>query len=312
MRRRALVLATIVLVLTTGCGGSTVSPPEADDTGASAPTPGHTTGPTTGPSTGPGTGPVSPATTRFRVASFNALGASHTDVATGTASHRAPGVVRARWTARVLANNGIDLVGLQEVEPPQFLSFRAHTRGTWGVYPGLERGARALANSVAWRKDAWTFVRGELFAFPYFSGRSRTAPVVVLRNRASGRQVAVINVHNPATTPHWGDNRRWRAAALRVEGQQVARWTSAGYPVIVTGDFNEVRPAFCSLTRTGLRAASGGVSTGSCVPSRISGVDWIFGSADVQFRNYVRKQTPLIKRTSDHPIVVATAEIGGD
>lgn len=256
--------------------------------------------------------PPSPTATSFRVATFNVLGASHTRP---DSRHRgwASGSVRARTAVRVLLNNGVDVAGLQEFEPSQFHIFREQTRDGWDAFPGLKYGARALANSIVWRRDTWQFVRAELFGFPYFHGRQRLAPLIVLRNVASARDVVFMNVHNPATTGHRGDNKVWRTRAVHIEGRHAARMMAAGYPVVVTGDFNEVAPAFCALTANyGLAAASGGKRTPRvCAPSPIAGVDWIFGSPEVRFHAYARTQTPLVRRTSDHPIVVATARIAG-
>ena len=256
----------------------------------------------------PSPAPDSP--TRFRVASFNVLGASHT---TSTQSHygRSTGKVRARWTVQVLNRHRVDVVGLQELEPVQFRVIKGLSGRAWQMYPGMRHGARSLANSVAWRTDSWQLVRAERFSIPYFGGRTRTAPAVLLRHRETGVLVGFVNVHNPATTPRWGDNRRWRAAALRIEADVATRFRREGFPLVVTGDFNGVLKPFCVLSRVGgLSAANGGESGHRCVPSKRSGVDWIFGSQQVRFLDYVQDRTALVRRTSDHPIVVATAVVG--
>ena len=56
-----------------------------------------------------------------------------------------------------------------------------------------------------------------------------------------------------------------------------------------------------------MRAANGG-SVGhhaAARPPATTRIDWIFGSDFVRFTNYVAQRTPLIKKTTDHPVVMA-------
>jgi hypothetical protein len=38
-------------------------------------------------------------------------------------------------------------------------------------------------------------------------------------------------------------------------------------------------------------------------------VDWIFGSPELTFSDYVSDQDAFVRRTTDHPIVVASARM---
>jgi len=212
------------------------------------------------------------------------------------------------WATQVVLANHIDLVGFQEFEKPQLQTFRRKTEGTWGVFPGLSLGLKPVGNSVAWRRDTWRLLGGRLLTVPYFSGRPMTMPYVHLRNVKTGRDIYLLNVHNPATTPKWGDNRHWRARALDKEMRLIRRLSHKA-PVFFTGDFNEVRPAFCAATAGGVLHSAAGAARAGCHPPRILGVDQIFGSAGVTFSGFVKRDTSLVRRASDHPIVFADVAV---
>jgi hypothetical protein len=86
---------------------------------------------------------------------------------------------------------------------------------------------------------------------------------------------------------------------------------------LATGDFNEVAPAFCSITgKTPLVAATGGTNTGSggtgagCSPPRGARVDWIFGSLG-DFSHVVMDHSAQVRRTTDHHVLSARFATGG-
>ena len=74
--------------------------------------------------------------------------------------------------------------------------------------------------------------------------------------------------------------------------------------------FNERGEAFCMVTGSGdIVAANGGSTGGSCAPPPGAGIDWIFGTSDVTFSDYVRYQDGFVQRTTDHPVIEARATI---
>ncbi len=247
--------------------------------------------------------------TTFRVSTFNVLGASHTD-AGGNKRGWAGASTRMAWAVSVLQSSGADVVGLQEFEESQYRTFAGRTAGAWDVYPGLSGDPRAVRNSIAWRTDTWQLVEGATIAIPYFHGQRVPMPYVRLRNIASGQDVYFINVHNPATTGRWGDNERWRDAATGLEVGLISQLHTAGFPVVLTGDFNERDEVFCRVTGSGaMRAANGGSVGGSCAPPPDMNVDWIFGSSVIEFSNFLATKGGLVQRATDHPFVVADAVI---
>jgi len=247
--------------------------------------------------------------TTFRVGSFNVLGASHTNKG-GNKPGWTPAPTRMSLALTALRAQEVDVVGLQEFEVSQLHMFNARTGGTWGVYPGLSAGRPAVRNSVAWREDTWAFVRGATVDIPYFHGNGQPIPYVLLKNLESGREVYFINTHNPASTKGRGDNEPHRDAATTIQLNLANQLQTQGYPVVLTGDFNEREEVFCRVTGGGtMRSASGGSVGGGCAPPANVGIDWIFGSTDIEFSGYVRTRSGTVSRATDHPLVAANAVI---
>lgn len=250
--------------------------------------------------------------TTFRVATFNVLGASHT-TAGGNKRGWLPASVRMGYAVSTLGTYDVDVVGLQEFESSQYQAFAARTGGAWGVYPGLSGDPRAVRNSIAWRNDTWELVQGSTFQIPYFHGSRVPTPLVLLKNIETGREVYFINVHNPATTGRWGNNERWRDAATSIEVSLITQLHTAGYPVVLTGDFNEREEVFCRITgSTTMRAANGGSVGSPCVPPGNLNVDWVFGSPEIEFTDFLATKAGVIPRATDHPLVVADASLPPD
>jgi hypothetical protein len=245
--------------------------------------------------------------TTFRVATFNVLGAAHT-TRNGTHPGYASGTVRMRWAVSLLNSAAVTVAGLQEFEPPQFATFR-NAAPAWGVFPGLALARPALSNSVVWRSDVWAYVEGHTISIPYFHGKARPMPYVLLRNVQTGQEVWFANFHNPANVR--GPAARWRSIAVSREAALANSLGQDGTPVIMTGDMNDRTAFYCPMTaRTALHAANGGSSGSGCRPPGDMGIDWILGSPDVTFEAHTRVRGGLVARTSDHPFVWAVATTG--
>lgn len=259
---------------------------------------GTTTG-STSPSQATGTGVA-----EFTMASFNLLGSSHTK----GSSKRASGPVRMNGALQILGQHQISVVGLQEFQPDQRAAFQSRAKG-WAMYPGLSMGRRAGENSVAWRTDTWEMVTPGLIDIPYFSGNIRPMPYVLLRHKQTGVQAYFSTFHNPADVH--GPAQRWRTDATTREIGLFNRLKATGIPQLVTGDMNERDNYFCRVTaEAGLVAAAGGSNTGgTCRPPKPIQIDWIFGTPGVAFSSYTVDKSPLVRRTTDHPVVVAHVAI---
>lgn len=253
-----------------------------------------------------------PPVATFRISSFNVLGSSHTRRGTKR-PQKASGPSRmARATAYVL-DNKIDLVGFQEFQSDQRSVFRRNTGGTYGMFPGDELRGLDGENSIAWRLDTWQLVKADSVAIPYFGGATRNMPVVTLRHKASGITIIATNFHNPADTREFGRQGRWRAAAKAREAELFSGLRKTGLPIFVTGDMNETNSWFCAVAGPGdLKAAAGGEGgRNGCSVAGGYRVDWIAGSHDVQFSNYVEDKSGYVKWMTDHPVMVADVTIEG-
>jgi hypothetical protein len=241
-------------------------------------------------------------TTTFRVASFNTLGASHT---VGKRP-RASGVTRTPWAVQLLRGANISVAGLQEFQPPQIKKFN-RVATEYRAWPGL--GSRSGVNSLVWRKDTWRPVAKHTVPIPYFHGIKVPMPYVLLRNTDTGQKVWFANFHNPADAR--GPAQHLRNAAVRREVALVNRLRSHGTPVVVTGDFNDRAEFFCPIARgTGVASADGSqLASGRCRLPRQTGVDWIVGTRKVDFDQFHRVRTGLVRRTSDHPFVWSRATV---
>lgn len=273
---------------------------------APAPGPGYAEPPAPAPPpSGTSAVPVS-----FVISSFNVLGSSHT----AGRDPRPAGTVRIARAAQLLTMHGVDVAGLQELQSDQYSALMRIAGGTYDTYPGLTAGRLGVENSIIWRKSEWQLQQALTIPIPYFSGRIRPMPYVLLRHASTGRMIWVANFHNPATNRKRGNNDRWRDQAAALETQLAARlWNESGYPVFVVGDMNDRERYFCRITAGApMQAANGGSNVGGCRPPRHPmPVDWIFGSNVVRFSNYVRDMGPLVRSTTDHPMIRATATLDG-
>lgn len=268
-------------------------------------------GPAPGKAASPGAVEVAPRPipgTRFRISSFNVLGASHTDARNArrgfeSSSKRIVGAVK------LLNDRDVDLVGFQELQPVQFERFKELTGRQFGAYPGRRLSPAAMHNSIAWRRDTWELVEARTIPVPYFNGNLISKPYVLLRNLRSGQLVWVLNTHNPADTHGHAEKWRDRARELQIALVNELRAADPEVPVLVTGDMNEREDYFCPVVaETGLLAANGGYADATgCTPPPRMRVDWVFGTKDVTFSNYLDLDGGLVDRVTDHPMIIADA-----
>jgi endonuclease/exonuclease/phosphatase family metal-dependent hydrolase len=240
-----------------------------------------------------------PVKTPFTLASFNALGASHTEGRACNKCALPDSTLRTRLATELFRTHGVDVVGLQEFQPAQQRVF-SRFMPNWGVWGNSD-------NHVAWDRAKFEFVSGSTFTIPYFGGQPREMPVVRLRSLASGQEMTFISVHNPADVR--GNAAQWRAEATRREVAVVAdlRDEENPTPVFMTGDMNERAEFFCAFTADGnMHNAGGGTHIDEvCTPPEAPGIDWVFGSTGVEFTGYARITGGKVAVASDHPLVVA-------
>jgi hypothetical protein len=249
-----------------------------------------------------------PRPANFTISSFNVLGASHTPAG----GSRAAGTTRIVWANQLLERHHIDVAGFQELQAPQLTKFLAITKGEWAVYPGLQLNRIDSENSVGWRTDKFTLVSATTLTIPYFNGNPRRMPLVLLRDRATGMLAYFANFHNPAETAKYRNQGRYRAAATTIEIALQNALYRRGIPRFMTGDMNERAPYFCRVTAESPVVAARPTSyrrDGVCYAGRPRSVDWIFGARKVDFHNYVEDRSPLVAKTTDHPVIVSDVTV---
>jgi endonuclease/exonuclease/phosphatase family protein len=236
--------------------------------------------------------------TAFTVSSFNVLGAGHTAGKGGLA----PGPARMHAAVGLLLGHDVSVAGLQEFQDSQYRTFLALAGGTYDAYPGPSLGAQPVQNSIIWKQADWSLVEAHTVAIPYFHGNRVPMPYVLLRNLHSGREVWFYNSHNPADAH--GPAAHWRAVATSIEASLVRNLTADGTPMIVTGDMNDREPFACPFASgTGMHSADGAYYSGGCHLPQHTNVDWIFGSAGLDFFGFVTDRSSQTRHISDHPMV---------
>lgn len=243
--------------------------------------------------------------TLFTISSFNVLGWGHTAPG-GNRKGWADGRTRMQWQVDLLTEKDVDVVGFQEFQPQQYDEFKKLTGKAWGVYPGAELARAAMHNSIAWRRDTWRLVEKTTLAIPYFRGVRIRMPVILLENQVTRQQAWFGNFHNPANAR--GDAERWRDIATNMQIAMANEKHAAGFPVFITGDMNEKDEYFCRMTAGApMLAANGGSNgPGGCRPPSPVQIDWIFGSDETLFSDYLSDRSLAVRRSSDHPMLTAS------
>lgn len=248
----------------------------------------------------------------FQIASFNLLGAGHTDGPKAPRKKFKNSKVRLGITKRIIDSRSVDVVGFQEMHYPQAQQWTANFGDEWATFPGTRRGADPGRFSLSWNKSVFEAVKLQTIKIPYFKGQELPMPYVLLRHRGTGQEAWFINVHNPANTQ--GDATRFRAEAVRREGDLINRLSreDPGTPVFLTGDMNDRDKFFCPMVRRApVIASAGGYRTaqGGCRPPGQMDVDWIVSTKENSFTSHTSLRDAQVSEASDHPFIVANANI---
>lgn len=201
-----------------------------------------------------------------------------------TASARAARTAtsRMRTTVAALRSQAIDFGVLAETEPDQRADFRRLAGPTYRLVTGHNR----LDNVVFYRPSAFRLLDTESMRTRYDHGQVIHTAIPVLQDRASGRVVAVIPVHNPKLTAA----RHWRQVDL---DREVARATRLqrqhpDWQVVVAGDFNGEWTPACAFTHAGLLSPLTG--PGRCRHVGLI-IDQMFATSGLDPRGYRAMRT---------------------
>jgi alpha-tubulin suppressor-like RCC1 family protein/endonuclease/exonuclease/phosphatase family metal-dependent hydrolase len=246
--------------------------------------------------------PIAP----FTIMTMNMLGSQHTAPG-GDEPSMAPGRIRAEWASTYVHMRHASLVGMQEPQPDQIVALDSATRGRFEFYPGNSIGYDGAPQSVMWQRADWKMTWHSSISIPFTSGW-RPQPVVRLQQRDTGAELYWINVHFSARRANQAD----RDKAMKILLKAIGELKGDRLPIMLTGDFNEIAPAFCTITgRTPLEAATGGSNDGGrCILPKGARIDWIFGSRG-SFSQALMDHSAQVRRTTDHHVLSATFATGG-
>jgi endonuclease/exonuclease/phosphatase family metal-dependent hydrolase len=256
------------------------------------------------------------APTGFTLSTFNVLGFKHTEPG-GVHEEMEDGRTRTRLAIRLLEKHSVDVVGMQELQIEQHEEFVRVGSDRFGIFPSAETAEltrRNVQNSIAWRLTEWELLESYFIKIPYFDGIEWDMPYVLLRNLNTGAHAWFANFHNPATNKRHKGSKKWRTEATRREVELANRLLAeTGHPVFVTGDMNEREVYFCRMAGGApMKASNGGrFRDGICTPPPSPmPVNWIFGSkGGGRFSNWVRDDSRLVNRITDHYVVRADVRI---
>jgi endonuclease/exonuclease/phosphatase family metal-dependent hydrolase len=236
----------------------------------------------------------------FGIMTMNVLGSQHTAPG-GDEPNMAPGRIRAEWASTYFGMRGVSMIGLQESQPDQIVGLDSATRGAYKFYPGNSIGYEGAPQSVMWQRADWKLIWHSSISIPFTSGW-RPQPIVRLQQRSTGAEVYWINVHFSARHRNQAD----RDKAMKILLRAIGQLKGDGLPILLTGDFNEIAPAFCAITgKTPLVAATGGSNVGGrCVLPRGARIDWVFGSRGL-FSRALMDASAQVRRTTDHHVLSA-------
>jgi|GEM_PF-2295832 len=274
--------------------------------GQPAETPSPAPTPTESPQDKPSPGPKPQKPTTFVVSSFNILGSQHTAPGGGTKGY-ASGTERIREAAKLIEARKVDVVGFQELQNDQVKELKQAVGDTFGLYPGNSLGARGSQNSIAWRKDKFKVVEAYTVPMPSHKGMIRQTPVMRLRDKQTGEEVYIVNVHNAPGFHKGGAQQNWRDKATDLQVDLLNRLKRSGIPVVLTGDMNEKENYFRRMSKEADMNAANELPNGQ-LPKRL-GIDWIFGTQDVTFTNFKRVAESVAKKISDHAMIVSKVKL---
>lgn len=241
----------------------------------------------------------------FTLGTFNVLASTHTR-AGGDHPKYPPAARRSVGAVALIRSHGVDVLGTQELQPDQ-LNALQHATG-FAAYPGYAFGAANTDNSILYNPQKFEFVSGTSFPVRFMNA-VRPQTVLLLRDRASGREAYFVNTHASAiTAPRYAPSNR---AGHYAAAGEVNKLKATGLPVFLTGDMNGRAEFFCQVVPiTGLVAAVGGNAAGGCHPAPHLAVDWVLGVGGVSWTHYWEDRSP-IGHISDHFFVSAVATVSG-
>jgi len=271
-------------------------------------------------SSGNGSADDTSKTTSFTIATWNMLGASHTDPG-GDTPGRAAYDDRMVKAVGVMKENRFDIVGLQELESKQRQKLLQLAGDTYDIYPSSDVTTNHLSeNSIIWNKSQFSFVDGGKTTIVYNSTLNHDTPWVKLKDTSTGQTFYVTNTHDPVDE----NNKAFRVQDAKIHLNDVQNKMKGGDPVFLTGDFNSSfkvtaadypdrdKLTYCILTSTGNIDNAYDVmnnKSGKCPTTDINAIDHIYVSNGVSVSSWEHLVNTDTNYASDHDPVVAAISV---
>ena len=222
-----------------------------------------------------------------RVSSFNVLGATHTDGDTGDKHGYEPGVVRAKLAADFIKERRLSIIGTQENQNPQVKVLdKELTNYDFFGYDD---------NSIWWDARDWDMLQHGGLSIPYFDGKHKTMPYVLLQHQKTEQKLWVYNAHNPADVK--GAAGKWRREGWALETSlytELRREVKA--PILSVGDKNAISDYIDHMPRR-------------LHPASKRTIDFICGTPRLKFTDAEEIRGEKVRKITDHKVSVATMTI---
>lgn len=228
----------------------------------------------------------------FQVGTLNVQGSQHRPNGTG----------RAAMHASAIVGRGVDLVGLQEVQDDQLAVLRKRLPG-WTIWPGQSLGNQGVRLQIGWRDDLFELAATGTITTT-FDFQQRPIPYVSLRDRATGGEFWVIDIHN---SPR--DQEAHRDSATTAQIALVNQLRATGRPVLLVGDTNEKTEFGCRVSAATGMIGSNGATPASCVGAGPVKIDKIMGVGGVAFSGHVVDYGAPVRAATDHAFIHATVTV---
>lgn len=229
-----------------------------------------------------------------KVLTWNILGASHTDPARGEhyVKKWAPWDKRVEAQAKAILASGASLGGLQECQAVQQKRLKELLPPTyrWAV------GTVSRDNWIYWDSKTWRKIgKTRIVKVPYFGGKEKGMPLILLQHRKTKKRVWVLNCHNPANAK--GPAQQYRDEAVRREAAALKAALAEDATVkdfLLLGDFNDPLAEVLKLVQETYPGAHGVGAN----------VDHILARHRTDLSKAVVTR-PSSGKASDHPMVVS-------
>lgn len=253
----------------------------------------------------------------FRVASFNVLGASHTDGPGANKPSWPSWSVRIEKSLNVIQSKELDIIGFQEFEPSQ----RNYLKQKLPNYGMSSKGKES--DSIMWNGDKFELVSEGTWQTTYFGGKIQE-PWVKLRDVSTQQEFHVMNVHDPINRGQGDAQTRYENAKAHL---QKVNELKAEAPVLLTGDFNSAysndagagaatneQLTYCVLTKGGMNDAYDlSVPRQAKCPNKPKNmknfIDHIYLTSELDVSSFDYVESGANSNGADHPTIFADVTI---